>query len=651
MVGRKRIFEGIYPNYIEEEPDNIDFDEFLIKGQNIFVLAHQPGIGKTYSVMQYLKKKIREDKDFKFFYFTDRHATIDEHTRNWKEGTYSHWEGFERICEKTKMKSLYKYHLSPKDICKTCKKKCSKYLSQFKNTSRVFAVFEFLLSNDFLDNPPNIIFLDENIKQFKSYSADIEDAKILFKRMKRDDLVELLEQSDYKTFANKIDFGKLSDEYKNYILRLAESKGKNEEELALVEKFNIFDFYQYIRWESIYGYGLKSYAAPTLYYNAFKVVANGVPAVFMDATYNPFLFRYILECYNAEGKYFGNKRFDDLNLYIFQKFHSNPKTVLYRMCPEDVLPKRSFTIPKNWEHTKEWLAPDMRTIMKIFGKNNVGIITFKEFGNIAKSFGFDVEYYGNLRGTNVLESKPVLVLIGSYLPIVASWDAEDAKEDKEYYEDLLSKYFLLNVEEKDLDTVGIEAPKDITGRFDYKLAKVKAYKYVGKTIKEILPTEAGEIYKNPAEALNNLIWFDEIYQAFHRNRGLRYPRIIFAYCWFPEPGARMFATDNNKNITGNVIGNLRLFVHNIRSEFESNIVKIGTEIVSEFFRILKEHEKDGLIEQIFTYMKQHPDAKSEDIADKFRVFKKGGKRGRDTIPITMIKKAIKILENEAKWED
>jgi hypothetical protein len=29
------------------------------------------------------------------------------------------------------------------------------------------------------------------------------------------------------------------------------------------------------------------------------------------------------------------------------------------------------------------------------------------------------------------------------------------------------------------------------------------------------------------------VWDSEMYQAFHRNRGLQHNRIIFAYCWFP----------------------------------------------------------------------------------------------------------------------
>ena len=95
-----------------------------------------------------------------------------------------------------------------------------------------------------------------------------------------------------------------------------------------------------------------------------------------------------------------------------------------------------------------------------------------------------------------------------------------------------------------------------------------------------------------------------------------------------------------------------------QSWVEFQLEKMGLELekatreeLVEFFDLLKEHEKSGLIEEIVNYMQQHPNAKSEEIADKFKVFKRGDKRGRDTIPITMLKRAIKILEDEAKWEN
>jgi hypothetical protein len=650
MVGRYRSKKGIrfLALAFPAKPDEIDFDSVLGKGENIYILAHRPGIGKTYSVLKYLKKKIQEDKDFRFFYFTDRHATIEEHTKNWDEDTYSHWEGFERVCDNARMKSLYSYHLSAKDICEICGK-CKKYTPQFKDTSRVFAPFNYLRSNDFQDNLPSIFFLDENIKQFDSYSADYGKAVRVFSEMGREDLAELVRKKDCDALSKKLSPETFYDDYKAFILKLSKNKGKNKSILDLIKEFNIFDFYQYVRWESIYGYGLKSYTVPSNYYGAFEAVIKGVPAVFMDATFNLYWFSYLLECYNAESKFIGKQDFKNLRIRGFKQWEEDigKKSVTYRMRPENVMPKVSFTKSENWKRTKEWLTVHMKIIMNIFGRNNVGIITFKELGDFPKALGYDIEYYGSLRGTNILEDNPVLVLIGSYSPIVASWHANAKSEikEKEYFDELLSKYLFLEVNENNLISVGVEAPRGISGKHKYNLAKVYAYQYIGK-IGKLYGTFGDEIVKRPAEALTTLFWYDEIYQAFHRNRGLLKEKIIFAYCWFPEPKATIFATDDKGNITGNRIGNLKLFDHDIRKE--CYIDKIDNDIVNEFFALLIEIEHLGKLDEAMTYLLQHPETTITEIATRFKVHKKGEKRGLDTQPITMLRKAFKILEEEAK---
>ena len=654
MAGRYRSKDGIklHSLSIPADPSDIDFDDFIkgghfYQGEEIYILAHRPGIGKTHNVKQYIKKKIQDDKDFKFFYFTDRHEAILEHTKDLENGTYSHWEGFNRICERPGMKTLYNFHLKTKDICNNCKKKCSIYLSQFNNTSRVFTVFDFLSSKDFKDNLPDIIFLDEVIKQFKLYSADINDAKTLLESMKRDDLVELLEMKDFTLFIDRIDIDKFSTDYKNYVLNLAENKTKNEEELALVEKFNIFDFYKYVRWESIYGYGLKSYAVPSLYYDVFEAVTKGVPAVFMDATFNQYFFCYLLECYNGESKYIGKKNFTNLQVRGFKLSYSDiqKESIIYRMRPEHVMPKTSFTTPKNWEHTKDWLSRHMKAIMTIFGINQVGIITFKDLGDFPKAVGYPVEFYGNLRGLNILKDKPVLVLIGTYLPMPPSWHSsfKDDKSENEGFDELLCKYFYLDVNEKNLVSGKVEAPAGVSVNYDYKLATPYAYKYIGETGKT-LGTAGDEIAKRPAEALTTLFWYDEIYQAFYRNRALLNDKIIFAYCWFPEPNATIYTTDQKGRIEGSIMGKLQLFDHDIRKE--CFIDKIENDWVNAFFEMLPEFEKSGLAEEFINDVIYNPKIQSGELQKKYKTHKEDG--GAHTIPITKVKQGLKEFCKIAK---
>jgi Cdc6-like AAA superfamily ATPase len=73
MVGRYRDPKGIsYFGEMNYKPDEIDFNNCLNddeNNENIYIMTHRPGIGKTYSVMKYLQEKIEKDKDFRFFYF------------------------------------------------------------------------------------------------------------------------------------------------------------------------------------------------------------------------------------------------------------------------------------------------------------------------------------------------------------------------------------------------------------------------------------------------------------------------------------------------------------------------------------------------------------------------------------------------------
>lgn len=63
LKGRIRESKGIKPFIFEESKlkknleMTLDFDADIKKGFNIIVLSHQPGIGKTYNVLEYMKKQ------------------------------------------------------------------------------------------------------------------------------------------------------------------------------------------------------------------------------------------------------------------------------------------------------------------------------------------------------------------------------------------------------------------------------------------------------------------------------------------------------------------------------------------------------------------------------------------------------------------
>jgi len=318
------------------------------------------------------------------------------------------------------------------------------------------------------------------------------------------------------------------------------------------------------------------------------------------------------------------------------------------MHPEENLSKSSFVDKKYWEHTKEWLEVEIKFLKEIYGNNNIGIITLKDLGKYSKAFGYNVEYYNNLRGTNTLKDKLILILLGSFLPIVASWDARKEENKKEkYFDYLLSEYFFLKVDKNNLESIGIQAPKSIVEMYDYSLGKTYSYMYTGDAGK-MLGTDGDEIAKKPAEALVTLLWYDEIYQAFHRNRPLNQPRIVFSYCWFPEPNALIYSVDKKK-ISNNIIGELSLFNHDLRDDFgDIEKVKGRSNELKEFFDKLRtlKYGKGGIIEDIVTEILQNPEITSKILTKKWHVNKPEG--GEDTKTITELISAIRKLQNEAK---
>ena len=639
MVGRIRDPKGIdYPfKSIEKDPDEINFDKLLGKGENVYVLAHQPGIGKTYNVMKYLKHKIQEDKNFRFFFFTDRHEAIRERLKDWDKDSFSHWTGFENICDDKFGMMLYKkYHFSPSDICKICPKCCGSYLEQFKNNRHVFAPFNYLTTSHFKENPPDIIFLDESIKQFVEYFRDFERAKQVLTSIGMPDVEMTSKSLSTEGFSNMV-----IDSFESQIIEAL--KNNNNKLLKELEEFNFYNLFQYAHWDNIYNYKLKRYGVPSYYYGAFNAVVNGIPIVFMDATFNQFFFSYLLESYNGEMRKFKDKGFSKLHAQIFKKLHQNEKTLIYRMRPKDTMPKSSFESGERWNHTSKWLSEHMNLIMRIYGSKNVGIITFSDYAEICTAFGLEVEYFGNLRGSNILEHKPVLVIIGTYLPKIASWDSRKVNDKDEYFEDLIRKYFLIEAKQEDLKTIQIGAPTEVEESFPYKLARIYAYTYTGK-IGTLYKTPGDLVVKDPAESLNVTGWFDEMYQAFHRNRGLRYPRIIFSYGWFPEPKAIIIHNEK-------VVGELSQFENNLREEFGDNIKKIPDKDVEGFFNNLLEYNKDGLIEEIIAYKRQHPDATITDVANIFRNYKRGDRRGLDTKAITWLFECIDTIKEQAKYPE
>lgn len=399
MNGRYRSKEGItYPFTTETfELDDklhlrIDFDSIINDGYKIIVLNHQPGIGKTHTVMDYIMNKCRKHDDFTFFYFTDRHKTINEHLERLREEdkkiveTFAHWKGFGKHCEGhfeseniNKLLGLNVPIDTVKEIYKL-KDNYNKYQEQFNNTKRVFAPFQYLSNDNFTNNPPQIVFLDERISQLETYSFNGNNIAEVLKLIKAPqeyiEHAKLGKKEDINFFWDEKVREKIEKLYNKAIIS-AVTKGKKR--LDVYKKFNPYKLLPYLSWSKIYNYEVDSYTLP-FYYKALEIVTRkNVPIVILDATFNTDLFSYFLESYNGEmSKYRPEsyKGFKDIRVKILKSNVTNNKTVVYRMHPKGAWPKYSFTTEK--DTTWPWLLEDLHQLRRIFGDANIGIITHKE---------------------------------------------------------------------------------------------------------------------------------------------------------------------------------------------------------------------------------------------------------------------------------
>jgi hypothetical protein len=564
MVGRIRDSKGInYPFKIvqsELTPKlhlNIDFDS-LIDKYDIIVLNHQPGIGKTYSIMNYVVRKLKDDSNYSFFYFTDKHKTIKEHISNFfKDYEVLHWEGFNRIISnRDAVSAYYNYSLKIPAVNKLYRinpNELDIYYSQFNKSNklkRVFSPFNYLDSKYFTNKLEylDIVFLDESITQMVTYSIDNDNTEKVFRALssKGDIWVKHL-HNNLEYFDDEI-LKEINNSYKSIAEDALQKKDDNKELLSTLKKFKPYIFNRFIKWGSLYDWKEQSYTFPMYYYNAFDAILKGVPIVISDASFNEYLFSYFLESYNGETRELGKEGFKDLNVIILQTKHKNKDTIIYRMHPRASYSKSS--VVDYHKETEKSTAYEIGEIIRVFGVENVGIVSFKDISITGKLLGLNIEHFGGLRGTNILEDKPVLIILGTWLPHPPIWD----KKRKESINNMVWEYFLIKLNKDDIQEAFATAPQIVYDDFgDVDIAK--AHITIDKNfVKSDSLADIAE--KHPASMIN-MHFFSEVYQAYHRTRGLRNNRIIFAYGWFPEPEMLI-----NKVIVKS------FFRYNLRNEFD-----------------------------------------------------------------------------------
>jgi hypothetical protein len=532
---------------IKEETIEVDKDghapyiNFHDEDSDIIVLAYQPGVGKTYNVLKYIKENPN------CFYFTDRHKVISENTSDWKKENieYAHWEGFQRKCGNRNLKEIVKnYQLLPSIACSHCSRRCS-YRGQFNLRNRVFAPFEYLSTSYVMNDLPDIVFLDESKININSVNFNRRDTLEWLHRISiytdiPNIYISMMGNHNYWFFI----YGGFKDLYQYH--REAQNNAFEENNLSDVAnlgRINPYSLSMYFEFAETYNdFNKESYNIP-IWYNAFEIVNKAKKVVYLDASFNKYWFQYMLECYNGEV---GFQR--DFRVKIYKTDITNHKTIVYNMRhgPRGIwIPKESVK-----RYAMKWFPNHLKKIKEIYGEENVGLISFKEILKPKYSELFNIQYFGNLRSSNIFEQKRVIVVLGTYF----GKKEQVYKHLKEIF-DIVDINQISEEEEtrKRYESLGWEniSPSDPNSLHYTILRPKRRRRFTDSDPAELMGDGNDRNYDNyvtPVLWLQNGIWDSEMYQAFHRNRGLQNNRIIFAYCWFPPQILKEFKIESvNRN--------------------------------------------------------------------------------------------------------
>jgi hypothetical protein len=527
--------------------------DFSKEKEDIIILSHQPGLGKTYTVLEFIKN--HPDS----IYLTNRHDIIKENVKHWNRTSYSHWMGFNRICKNRTLKKIHEtYHINPSILCTNCKNTRCSYRWQFTRRQRVFAPYEYLSLGQILNNLPEYLFLDEQKLSTDTLTFNqketIDWLNIIQTHSKMpQSYTTQMQNNNYQFFLNT-GFNDIQTIYYEDSLKNAyQSKQMND--IKKITNINPYLLEKYFKMANCYNdFSRKEYYFP-LCYNAFEVLnktQKQTKLIFMDASFNYRLFRYLLESFNGEIG-FNNP----VSIKIFYSNVTNKNTKVYSMRLSDKyqswFPKASFKFTKSMMN---WLPYHINKIKEIYGEENVGIITFKKIANSGyfKLLGYDIQHYGGLRSSNTFRNKKAIIIIGTYFQ-----SEDDIFEYLEKIFDIHDKGIIIEERETEetitklLADVGIKSKQKKPTLYDKVLEPKKRRRYSdnqddvydkGWYLEGYTPPKTSTISLQdqydiikyriyPVEWIQKVIWDEEIYQAFHRNRGILNDRVIFAYCWFP----------------------------------------------------------------------------------------------------------------------
>lgn len=465
---------------------------------DITIFANQPGIGKTYNAIQHIKKNPSS------IFLTSKHALLDEIEKEIPQS--SHWYGISNPrspCTKKTNKDYIKLkELGVQDsiICEYLKcKKCS-YRDQFKEDKRVLAPVQYVnssyLKNDKGEYKYDTFFFDESLLTVEEFTYELKKL-LAYVSLLENVKPPYLKNSLSGWLKNKdIDSLKLNKKFiqvkiKECIFYLYEKKLYTP--IKHLSKLDIDKIILTLEMQKLYNGKIENWYKPYLY-NVFDIAQNK-KVVLNHATFNEEFFYDLLSFYEGE---IGFQK--QITIKIYYSKLENRKTIVYNVNPHSYYPKVSLqnvaSIANIHKHL-EGIASEIRT-------DNIGVISFKDktqINTISKNetfmkTGLDSMHYGGSAGKNTLENKNCLVIAGTY-------------QTGEHAIELYNKFYLDNLKVEDAFKMEIEK----TGHpFTYD---------------NVINPKLGLIQHLTEEL--------EMYDAFHRNRGLiNDNRIIVAFSYIPN---------------------------------------------------------------------------------------------------------------------
>ena len=399
---------------VRAQVEQIKFDK------GITVLALQPEVGKTEAFIRYCKANLEKN----IAYFAPNHDLLNE-VENRLEGVSNvvHLWGAKKCRYIIKgdpyLKLLNDLGLSIKYQCAYCnhKDKCS-YLNQFhySEPAIILAPYASIGLHDFGDF--DVFFIDELNDNCKKYSWELSDSElkkavdILKSKVTNPILDDLLKVISNPEYLHKIDINRISRIFSIGLLDLHSNLEKEKYNLLAKVLSDINNSSGFLKWKDIYkesdGYkkDLGTYYEPYIY-KLFEL-AESIPIVILDATFNEELFKDLLRGYDGE---FGINKFD---INVYKTSIQNKDSVIYRVKPTAWYPKSSII---HNEEISIHLINKVENLSQFYTKigKSVGIITYEDV--LKEHFGQDdTLYYGNLRGENKLKEFDVLILLGTFQP-------------------------------------------------------------------------------------------------------------------------------------------------------------------------------------------------------------------------------------------